>query len=125
MIATRLEYRTWCCGQSVIRTNRVVATTPRLCLLHCIYQWAMGNKEDSSMAIRRNQTQKAGNSKSMPATAATGMSPALAERVRFQAYLLFEERQHAGVPGDAVSDWLRAERELSAAPRQPQWTQPT
>jgi hypothetical protein len=60
----------------------------------------------------------------MPVTTVTGMSPALAERVRLQAYLLFEERQRTGVPGDSVSDWLRAEHELSAASHQPQWTQP-
>jgi hypothetical protein len=54
----------------------------------------------------------------MPVTDAMDMGPTVEERVRFQAYLLFEERQHAGIAGDAVSDWLRAERELSAASRQ-------
>jgi len=67
------------------------------------------------MVTRRNQTQKAGNPRSLPVTDAVGISPTVEEHVRFQAYLLFEERQHAGVPGDAVSDWLRAERELNAA----------
>jgi hypothetical protein len=118
MNAAQLEYRAWHCGQSVIWTNRVVATTPRLCLLHRIYQWAMGNKEDPSMATRRNQTRTASNRKSMADTEVVGMGPTIEERVRFQAYLLFEERQHAGIAGDAVSDWLRAERELSAVSRQ-------
>lgn len=67
------------------------------------------------MATRRNQTRTASNPNSMPVTDAMDMGSTVEERVRFQAYLLFEERQHAGVPGDPVSDWLRAERELSAA----------
>jgi len=74
------------------------------------------------MATRRNQTRTASNPKSIPVTAATGMGPTIEERIRRRAYLLFEERQHAGVPGDPVSDWLRAERELSATPQQPQRT---
>jgi hypothetical protein len=66
------------------------------------------------MATRRNQPQKADNPRSLPVTDAVGISPTIEEHVRSQAYLLFEERQRAGVPGDAVSDWLRAERELNA-----------
>ena len=71
------------------------------------------------MAIRPNQTRTAGNPKSMPVTAVVGRDPNREERVRVRAYLLFEARQHAGVPGDPVSDWLCAERELKAVARQP------
>jgi hypothetical protein len=67
------------------------------------------------MVTRRNQTQKAGDPRQLPVTDAVGISRTIEEHVRLQAYLLFEERQHAGVPGDPVSDWLRAERELNAA----------
>jgi len=34
-----------------------------------------------------------------------------AEKIRERAYQLFLERQHEG-PGDALSDWLVAERQL-------------
>lgn len=76
------------------------------------------------MATRRSQTQKAGNRKSMPFSEAVSTGPTLEERVRFLAYLLFERRQHASVPGDAVSDWLHAERELAAVSRQFKKTRP-
>jgi hypothetical protein len=69
------------------------------------------------MASRRNQTQTAGDPKSMPLAVATGMGPNVEERVRLHAYLLFEERQHAGIPGDPAADWLRAECELNAVSR--------
>ncbi|MBN2559460.1 MAG: DUF2934 domain-containing protein [Phycisphaerae bacterium] len=77
------------------------------------------------MATRRKQTQTASTPKSMPANVVTGTGPTNEERVRRYAYLLFEERQHAGVAGDPLSDWLRAECELRAASRQPQWTRPS
>ncbi len=35
------------------------------------------------------------------------------ELVRVHAYLLFQARERAGAPGDAASDWLCAQRELS------------
>ena len=60
------------------------------------------------MATRRNQTQKAGDPKSVPVSDVVGMNPTIEERIRRRAYLFFERRQHAGVPGDAVSDWLHA-----------------
>jgi hypothetical protein len=37
------------------------------------------------------------------------------ELVRVHAYLLFQERERTGTPGDAASDWLHAQRELSQA----------
>jgi len=66
------------------------------------------------MATRGNQTRKAGEPKAARVSDVVGTGPTIEERVRFQAYLLFDKRQHAGITRDAVSDWLRAERELSA-----------
>jgi hypothetical protein len=37
-----------------------------------------------------------------------------AERTRERAYEIYEERTSLGTPGDADSDWLRAETELGA-----------
>ena len=37
-----------------------------------------------------------------------------AERTRERAYEIYKERTALGTPGDAESDWLRAETELSA-----------
>jgi hypothetical protein len=34
------------------------------------------------------------------------------EQVRQRAYQIFLSRQREGVPGDPVSDWVRAEQEL-------------
>ena len=42
---------------------------------------------------------------------ATG-SKAIEETIRVRAYEIFETRTNNGQDGDAVSDWLEAEREL-------------
>jgi hypothetical protein len=42
--------------------------------------------------------------------------PIAKEHVRFAAYGVFQARLRAGGPGDSVSDWLQAERQLSARP---------
>lgn len=34
------------------------------------------------------------------------------EEIALKAYYLAERRRHLGLPGDAQSDWLQAEREL-------------
>lgn len=34
------------------------------------------------------------------------------EDIAFRAYLIGEKRQQLGLPGDAVSDWVEAERQL-------------
>ncbi len=36
------------------------------------------------------------------------------EQVRWRAYELYEARRHNGRGGDAVTDWMAAERELRA-----------
>jgi hypothetical protein len=38
------------------------------------------------------------------------------EQIRNRAYSIYEARTRNGQPGDAVSDWLKAEQELRASP---------
>jgi hypothetical protein len=48
--------------------------------------------------------------------------------IRFRAWLICEARMRANAPGDALSDWLQAEREVQAArdtPQQPPQPIPT
>jgi hypothetical protein len=45
-----------------------------------------------------------------PATGPTGRAT---DQVRSRAHALYEERRREGKPGDALTDWLRAERENS------------
>ena len=33
------------------------------------------------------------------------------EVIRIIAYRIYQERQRLGIPGDALSDWLKAEKE--------------
>ncbi len=77
------------------------------------------------MATLQNQREKKMNPKSMPLSAVTGRDSVSEERIRFRAYLLFEERQRAGMPGDSVSDWLHARRELNQATRPVEQTRHT
>ncbi len=44
-------------------------------------------------------------------------SRATEEQVRVRAYQIFLSRQREGVPGDPVSDWVRAEQELRTRSR--------
>jgi hypothetical protein len=60
------------------------------------------------------------STKPMPVTVESDWSPLSEDRVRFRAYLLFQERQRAGIPGDPASDWFRAQRELNEASRRPE-----
>ncbi len=46
--------------------------------------------------------------KKKPAKAATIRQ----EDIAFRAYLLGEKRQQLGLPGDSLSDWVEAERQL-------------
>ena len=39
------------------------------------------------------------------------------EQVRKRAYQIFLSRQREGVPGDPISDWVRAEQELRVRSR--------
>jgi hypothetical protein len=39
------------------------------------------------------------------------------DQVRRRAYEIYLARTRAGIPGDALSDWLQAERQVSAPPR--------
>jgi hypothetical protein len=40
--------------------------------------------------------------------------PIAEEHLGFAAYGVFQARLRAGLPGDSMSDWLQAERQLSA-----------
>ena len=40
--------------------------------------------------------------------------PDYIETVRTRAYFLWAEREEAGIPGDALDDWLQAEAEVGA-----------
>lgn len=51
-----------------------------------------------------------------PAAAARDVTP---ERIQARAYEIYLARTAGGTPGDATSDWLQAERELSGAAPQP------
>ena len=42
----------------------------------------------------------------------TGGARSLDERIRERAYQIYMSRLREGVPGDPVTDWLRAEQEL-------------
>ena len=73
------------------------------------------------MARVRSQQPKASSPKTMPTAEVTGRAPVSEEHIRQHAYQLFESRQQRGLAGDAIGDWLQAERELrskgTAAPR--------
>jgi len=69
------------------------------------------------MATPRKQQEKSTKPKSMPVSDVTGHDAMTEERIRFHAYLLFQDRQQRGRAGDAMGDWLRAERELRGEPR--------
>ena len=48
-----------------------------------------------------------------PAKKKTVKPPAIRqEDIAFRAYLIGEKRQQLGLPGDSLSDWVEAEREL-------------
>ncbi len=38
------------------------------------------------------------------------------EDIAFRAYLIGEKRQQLGLPGDSLSDWVEAERQLLSEP---------
>ena len=69
------------------------------------------------METPRNQSRKESAPRSMATTAVVGADPMTEERIRFHAYLLFQERQRTGAPGDALSDWCRAQHNLGAGAR--------
>jgi hypothetical protein len=70
------------------------------------------------MATRRIKTRAASEPVSVPVADAVSRDSAVEERVRIHAYQLFERRQNTSIPGDALTDWLRAERYLTAIARQ-------
>jgi hypothetical protein len=64
------------------------------------------------MATSRKQQEKRTNPKSMLGSDVTGRHPISEEHIRFHAYMLFQDRLRHGRSGDALADWLQAEREL-------------
>lgn len=63
------------------------------------------------------------NWKPIPALDKGSRAPASEEHIRARAYMHFEERSRAGVPGDATADWLRAQCELNQTAGQAERTQ--
>ena len=49
-------------------------------------------------------------SRSIPVASASTVT--IDDQIRNRAQELFETRQRTGTPGDALSDWLQAEREI-------------
>jgi hypothetical protein len=86
-------------------------------LAHCsrVPPNAFQTKDKAAMETPRSQKQNASLPKSMPAGAVMGVNPLTEENLRFRAYMLFRERERTGTPGDALSDWCRAQRELRPA----------
>jgi hypothetical protein len=64
------------------------------------------------MAAQKHSRETKGDVKSIPASQITGGLPIAEERVRARAYEMYEARVFSRTPGDAMSDWLDAEREL-------------
>lgn len=62
--------------------------------------------------VSKQSTAKSVTGKPIPAGA---LQPARVSEsdIRFRAYLIYRARVSQGLPGDAVSDWLQAEHELS------------
>lgn len=74
----------------------------------------------SSVSAKKSVQRKAGSS----TASKTGVSKSKArkntdaqllnEQVALRAYFIGERRRKLGIPGDETSDWVEAERELSA-----------
>jgi hypothetical protein len=68
----------------------------------------------SPIAVKRNVRSKAASGSAGTKTRSrkkTALQPD-ADRVALRAYFIGERRRTLGIPGDATSDWLQAEREL-------------
>ena len=56
------------------------------------------------------------SAKGKTATANPAATANLEEQVRTRAFEIYQTRMRAHVPGDQLSDWLQAERELRSHP---------
>lgn len=65
------------------------------------------------MASKKNRLAKSISPKSVRIYFATDPDDLLEQRIRMQAFEVYERRRDAGVGGDSVSDWLCAESELN------------
>ena len=64
-------------------------------------------------AIGKGRTEPRRGTRTPRRRAAVGLTGP--ERIRIRAYEIFRDRMVNGAPGDDLSDWLQAERELTAA----------
>jgi len=62
------------------------------------------------MAEARTTRRTSTKSRSTPVARASSVT--IDDQIRNRAQELFETRQRTGTPGDALSDWLQAEREI-------------
>lgn len=62
-------------------------------------------------AVKRVEGMAMGTPPPIPVGAPSN-PPAGAERIRARAYEIYQQRVKRGTPGDAVSDWVQAEREI-------------
>jgi len=62
------------------------------------------------MPEARTTRRTSAKSRSIPVALASSVTTD--DQIRNRAQELFETRQRTGTPGDALSDWLQAEREI-------------
>ncbi len=72
---------------------------------------------DSGVVAKKTAAPKKVAAKTAPKTkpAAKKSAKPTFEDIQKQAYFVAERRQALGLPGDAASDWIQAEKELLAA----------
>ena len=69
-----------------------------------------GSHKESGMPEARTTRRTSTKSRSIPVALASSVT--VDDQIRNRAQELFETRQRTGTPGDALSDWLQAEREI-------------
>jgi hypothetical protein len=76
-----------------------------------------GAAPGASRAKARTAKKPAAAKKTAPATAAQKQPAFTNEDVALRAYFISEKRLRLGLPGDAHSDWIEAERQLQSESR--------
>jgi len=66
--------------------------------------------------VGRASTRTTGAPALAPASGLGGENISREDAIRQRAHRIYQYRESANQPGDAVSDWLQAERELFAEP---------
>ena len=80
------------------------------------------NAPSNGAALNGTAAKPAAKRASSPRKKATRKTPATKEEksrvsdeaIRLRAYLISEQRERVGIPGDANSDWIEARRQLLA-----------